>query len=415
MLFARPVRVVATLRRARLVEAGSGGEPAGNPREVGGGAPSHLGLLKMCIILLAAAAGAVPPAADARASRSPVNLSPPSISGTARVGNTLKASDGTWRSSTGSVSISRTWLRCDAAGSRCVSAEWGGSAYYLGSIDAGKRIRLRVTARNAFGSSSATSALTAIVAAPTTPAPTEPAPTVPAPTEPAPTEPAPTTPVYERFAGFEMGNWSEWTQLNTSGGSGSIVTSPVAAGSRAGKLTVNSGSGNKYARGYFDISDWQIGSDHWFGARLYLPVGTYAALQGDMALMRWDNWALANMSQDQFGVWLHGTGTKGNLYLMLNNEQDGVDSILVDPGVKMAEGQWSCLEVRQKLGYDGDAISELWLNGTRLGSSTRQNVNGGRRPVTLGYGIVAVNAGAQTNGLTAYIDQAYTARTRAGC
>jgi hypothetical protein len=396
MLFARPVRVLV-----------------------------DLGLLKICIILLAAAAGAVPPAADARASRSPVNLSRPSISGTATIGNTLKANDGTWRSSTGSLSISRNWLRCDAAGSRCVSAGWGGATYYLGSIDAGKRIRLKVTARNAFGSSSATSGPTAIVAAPTPPAPTEPAPTVPAPTEPAPTEPAPpepaptdpapTMPVYEKFAGFEMGDWSEWMQLNTSGGSGSIVTSPVGAGSRAGKLTVDSGSGNKYARGYFDISDWQIGSEHWFGARIYLPVGTYAALQGDMALMRWDNWALANMSQDQFGVWLHGTGSKGNLYLMLNNEQDGVDSILVDPGVKMAEGQWSCLEVRQKLGYDGDAISELWLNGTRFGSSTRQNINGGRRPVTLGYGIVAVNAGTQTNSLTAYVDQAYTARTRAGC
>jgi hypothetical protein len=361
--------------------------------------------VRVLVTLLAVAAGAVLPAAAARASRPPVQLSPPSISGSATIGNTLKASDGRWWSSTGSLSISRSWLRCDAAGSRCVSAEWGGTTYYLGSIDAGKRIRLKVTARNAFGSSSATSGPTAIVAAPTAPAPTE----------PAPSDPAPTTPVYERFAGFETGDWSEWMQLNTSGGSGSVVTSPVWAGSRAGKLTVYSSSGNKYARGYFDISDWQIGSDHWFGARIYLPVGTYAALQGDMALMRWDNWALANISQDQFGVWLRGTGTKGNLYLMLNNEQNGVDSILVDPGVRMAEGQWSCLEVRQKLGYDGDAISELWLNGTRLGSSTRQNINGGRRPVTLGYGIVAVNAGTQTNSLTAYVDQAYTARTRAGC
>jgi hypothetical protein len=149
--------------------------------------------------------------------------------------------------------------------------------------------------------------------------------------------------------------------------------------------------------------------------RIFLPVGTYAALQGDAALMRWDNWALANTSQDQFGVWLHGTGTKGNLFLMFNNEQDGEDSILVDPGVRMAEGRWNCLEVRQKLGYDGDAISELWLNGAGLGSSTRHNVKGGRRPVTLGYGIVAVNGWAQTNPLTAYIDQAYTARSRAGC
>jgi hypothetical protein len=405
MRLARPVRVLVTPRRGRSVHAGAGGGPAGNPREVGSSGPSHLGVLKICITLVAAAASAVPPAADARASRSPVMLSPPSISGTATIGNTLKAGDGSWRSSTGSLSISRNWLRCNADGWGCVSAGWGGATYYLGSIDAGKRIRLKVTARNAFGSSSATSGPTAIVAAPTAPAPTE----------PAPTDPAPTMPTYEKFAGFEMGDWSEWKQLNTSGGSGSVVTSPVAAGSRAGKLTVNSGSGNKYARGYFDISDWQIGSDHWFGARFYLPVGTYAALQGDMAIMRWDNWALANMSQDQFGVWLHGSGTKGNLYLMMNNEQDGVDSILVDPGVKMTEGQWSCLEVRQKLGYDGDAISELWLNGTRLGSSTRQNVKGGRRPVTLGYGIVAVNAATQTSSLTVYVDQAYTARTRTGC
>jgi hypothetical protein len=221
--------------------------------------------------------------------------------------------------------------------------------------------------------------------------------------------------VKERSAGFETGTWSEFQQLNTSGGSGSIVTNPVFAGLRAGKLTVDAGGGNRYARGYFDISSWAHGTDHWFGGAFYLPVGTTNALQGDVALMRWDNWALAQTSQDQFGVWMRGSGTKGGLYLMFNNQQDGEHTVLVEPGVRMTEGAWHCLEVRQKLGNDGDAISELWLDGRQLGSSNRHNTKGGRRPVTLGYGIVAVNAGTQTNSLTTYVDQAYTAGARAGC
>src|SRR6202008_3685567 len=103
-------------------------------------------LLKISITLLASVACAVPSAADARAPRPPVKVSAPSISGTPTTGSTLKANDGTWRSSTGSFTISRDWLRCAADGSQCVSAEWGGATYDLGSIDAGKSIRLRVTA-----------------------------------------------------------------------------------------------------------------------------------------------------------------------------------------------------------------------------------------------------------------------------
>jgi hypothetical protein len=93
----------------------------------------------------------------------PVNISPPTISGTAQVGQTLTAQGaGTW---TGNPFEFRfQWLRCDASGGACVPIP-GATAgtYLLVSGDAGATIRVAVTARNAAGETTALSAPTAPV------------------------------------------------------------------------------------------------------------------------------------------------------------------------------------------------------------------------------------------------------------
>jgi hypothetical protein len=103
----------------------------------------------------------------------PSNTALPLIAGTAVVGGTLVASDGTWTASP--TSFAYQWQDCDAAGNNCISVPGATtSTDKLTTGDVGHALRIVVTARNAIASQSATSAHTATVArpSPTTRAPT---------------------------------------------------------------------------------------------------------------------------------------------------------------------------------------------------------------------------------------------------
>ncbi len=95
----------------------------------------------------------------------PVNTGLPSISGTARQGQTLSASTGAWTNSP--TGYAYQWQDCNSGGTGCTSiAGATGASYLLAAADVGHRIRVRVTASNGGGSSSpASSAATAVVAA----------------------------------------------------------------------------------------------------------------------------------------------------------------------------------------------------------------------------------------------------------
>jgi len=96
----------------------------------------------------------------------PVNTAKPAVSGTPTVGQTLTASNGTW--SNAPTSYAYQWLRCNGGGNSCVSVSNGTQqTYALVGADAGRTMRVRVTATNADGSASAESDQTAAVAAAT--------------------------------------------------------------------------------------------------------------------------------------------------------------------------------------------------------------------------------------------------------
>jgi hypothetical protein len=99
----------------------------------------------------------------------PANTSPPTISGSAVVGNTLTAAQGSW--SGPPTSYSYSWRRCDSAGNACTAiAGATASSYKLVSADAGHRLRILVKASNASGTASKRSAATAVVTNATAPA-----------------------------------------------------------------------------------------------------------------------------------------------------------------------------------------------------------------------------------------------------
>jgi hypothetical protein len=110
--------------------------------------------------------------AAASAPRKPVNTSLPTITGAPEERQTLTASPGTW-SSASTVTYAYQWRRCSSSGSSCVDiAGATASTYQLVAADVGRTLRVKVTARNAGGATSATSSQTAVVrSAPPPPAP----------------------------------------------------------------------------------------------------------------------------------------------------------------------------------------------------------------------------------------------------
>ncbi len=70
------------------------------------------------------------------------------ISGQARIGQTLTASQGTW--SGNPTSFHYQWLRCDAGGSNCTPVGTDAATYALTDADVGSTIRVDVSAENGY-------------------------------------------------------------------------------------------------------------------------------------------------------------------------------------------------------------------------------------------------------------------------
>jgi len=120
--------------------------------------------MRRTFLLLAAAVAVLALTADASlgatarsTSSPPLNASPPTVSGTDRVGQTLSASTGSWGGVT-PMTYSLRWQRCDPGGSSCSSIAGATSqTYVVATNDLGMTIRINVTATNADGSSQALS------------------------------------------------------------------------------------------------------------------------------------------------------------------------------------------------------------------------------------------------------------------
>ena len=122
------------------------------------------GLLALASCSQQPAAAPPPPPPPPPALTAPVSTVAPTLSGTARVGQRLTVSNGSW-SGTAATSYSYAWQRCDSTGANCTTTSGTASSYSVTSADVGFRLRATVTASNAAGSGSATSAVSAVVVA----------------------------------------------------------------------------------------------------------------------------------------------------------------------------------------------------------------------------------------------------------
>ena len=95
----------------------------------------------------------------------PSNLTPPSISGSPVLGETLAADPGLW-SGTAPITFSYQWRSCNATGGSCSDVAGAtGRTYGLKQSDVGRTLRVRVTARNSVGTTGMTTVPTATIAA----------------------------------------------------------------------------------------------------------------------------------------------------------------------------------------------------------------------------------------------------------
>lgn len=104
-------------------------------------------------------------AGDARSTVAPSNVSPPTVSGTAQIGQALTASSGSWAGDN-PITFTYAWERCDTAGSNCAAiAGATASVYSVVAADGGHTLRIAVTAHNSSGTATAESTQTATVTA----------------------------------------------------------------------------------------------------------------------------------------------------------------------------------------------------------------------------------------------------------
>jgi hypothetical protein len=101
----------------------------------------------------------------------PVNVNPPTISGTPQEGKTLTVDRGSWNNNP--TDYDYFWMRCDKNGGSCSNIS-GAQAlkYTLKGVDVANTLRFRVRATNADGETNATSVPTAVIQKAAAPPPT---------------------------------------------------------------------------------------------------------------------------------------------------------------------------------------------------------------------------------------------------
>src|SRR5690606_21634964 len=151
-------------------------------------------------------------------------------------------------------------------------------------------------------------------------------------------------------ADHESNDLSEWAENGGSGSStsdGSIGTTDDLAhtGTYSVVAGVNSGSGNKFARTQLNIDSGE-GEYVSFGCWFYLPSGFFAAMQGEVQILRWDSFPV----EDRGGLAIDHNDKK--LRVRYNTGENGSTTGFLnglDEGFEIPEGEWFHVRLDYKL------------------------------------------------------------------
>jgi len=196
------------------------------------------------------------------------------------------------------------------------------------------------------------------------------------------------------------GGFADFSQTNVETGTLAISTDRAYDGATSAFAAYDGGGENGYSRGIWNVN-WEDGEDVWFGAAYFLPPGFISKIQGQVDLLRWDNWLSHPDDTDWGGVSIYGSDHHARL-LRFGAGRD--NDTLVGP-FDLPEGRWFRLEVHEHLSAGAGAYSELYLDGDLVGRSSKPNTYG--RPIQrIRYGIVAIAEDAQRKPLDLWFDQA---------
>ena len=213
--------------------------------------------------------------------------------------------------------------------------------------------------------------------------------------------------VVPRQALLEGTTWNEFDQVNASTGTLTLDKTRSHEGAQSAKAVFNGGA-NGYSRGIFN-TDWRDGDDVWYGASFYLPTGFKSAMQGQVDLLRWDNWTVDPTNTDRSGIVIYNSDKKARLM----RQQLGVEQVAISPTFDLPEGRWFHLEVHQKLSKGTGAINEVFLDGVKIAGTTDRNTYG-RGVTRMRTGIVAIDAARQSNALTMWFDRSTVSTSQVG-
>ena len=122
-------------------------------------APKKRSTMTKFLALAVLVAAVMTGGASARSAAAPVNSTPPAVSGTAKVGEALTVSNGTWTGA--ATKYAYQWQRCLSATSCSNIAGATSKTYTVATADGGRTLRSVVSATNADGTSTANSNQTA--------------------------------------------------------------------------------------------------------------------------------------------------------------------------------------------------------------------------------------------------------------
>jgi Polysaccharide lyase len=206
---------------------------------------------------------------------------------------------------------------------------------------------------------------------------------------------------------LEDGSFSEFSQTNALNGSLTPTTDRAYEGSRSAHATYTGAGRNGYSRGIWNVS-WQDGDEVWYGGAFYLPEGFKDRMQGQVDLVRWDNWPSMPEQSEKGGVVIYGSDKRARLVRM----KQGVEQASLGGSFDIPEGRWVWIEVHQRLS-EADPLSEVYLDDELVASSTAKN-SYGHSIDRIRLGLVAISSGSQTNPLELWFDRAAVSGTRIG-